>query len=122
MGKKTPPYPEYPAWTTARFWSFLRSTLRKAFTRWPPKYEVLAEAKRNKPKNKQGRHKYEYQCAKCKKWYVQSQVEVDHIIPCGSLKDYCDLPGFVERMFTGIENLQVLCKPCHRKKGKKDNE
>lgn len=122
MPKKTPPFPEWEKWTTARFWQFVRTALRGAFTRWPPKWEVLGDSKRTlteaQQKRRGVRHKYEYQCAACKKWYKQSQVEVDHIVPVGSLKTYDDLPGFVERMFVGKDKLQVLCKVCHRKKGK----
>lgn len=123
MSKRIPPSGwcgVYPKWSNSRFMGFIRGNLRRAFTRWPPKYDVLAKAKRIKPKNKAGRHKYEYQCAVCEKWYVQSQVEVDHIIPCGSLKDYDDLPGFVERLFAPVDKLQVICKSCHRTKTKGD--
>ena len=113
MGRKTPPFSEYPAWTEARFWSFVRAALRKAYTRWPPKFEVLRSARRNKPPNKAGRHRYEYKCAKCKKWFQQKNVEVDHITPCGSLKSWDDVGTFARRLFVGAEGLRLLCKPCH---------
>jgi hypothetical protein len=32
------------------------------------------------------------------------------------LKDYSDLPGFVERMFCEVEGFQLLCKGCHQTK------
>jgi len=112
MGIKTPPFKHYSIWTTSRFWSFVRSALRQAFTRWPPKYKVLENSKRIV---KDKRHKYEYKCSKCKKYYKRTEIEVDHIEPAGSLKDYNDLPTFVERLFVGEEGLRLLCKPCHRK-------
>ena len=114
MAKKTPPCEQYPVWTTAKFWSFVRSGLRAKWTRWPPKYEILAEAKRNVPKNKKVRHRYEYQCASCKKFFPQKHVEVDHIEPVGSLRCYDDLPAFVERLFVSKDKLRVVCKPCHK--------
>ena len=110
---RTPPWPPYPAWSTSKWWTFLRSKLRSAFTRWPPKYEVMADARR-KYTGKNPRQKYEFQCAECRKWWKQTEVEVDHITPCGSLKAFEDLPGFVERMFCGKEGLRVVCKPCHK--------
>ena len=113
MGKKTPPFPPYPTWTTAKFWSFIRSKLRNGFTRWPPKYECLEDAKRIVTGQ---RHKYEYQCNLCNQWYKQKEVEVDHIEPVGSLKDFHDLAGFVKRMFVPKSKLQVLCKQCHKEK------
>lgn len=83
--------------------------------RWPPKWEVLKDAQRpyKGPKKSQ---KYEYQCDECTEWFVQKDVEVDHIIPCGSLKTYDDLPGFVRRLFVGKDGLRVVCKPCHKTK------
>lgn len=91
----------------------MRSKMRSAFTRWPPKYEVLEEARR-KYTGSNPRQKYEFQCSVCKKWHKQTDVEVDHIEPCGSLKSFEDLPGFVERMFCGKEGLRVVCSPCHK--------
>ena len=111
----TPPFKHYPKWSEARFWGFVRSALRRAWTRWPPKYELLAEAKRIVPKNKNTRHKFEYQCTECKEWFANKDIEVDHIIPAGSLKCYQDLPKFVERLFVGKEYLRVVCKPCHKR-------
>lgn len=49
-------------------------------------------------------------------------MEVDHIIPAGSLKSYEDLPGFVERMFVGEDKLQVVCKSCHKAKTNDERE
>lgn len=112
MAKRTPPFDEYPDWTSAKFWSFIRSGLRAKFTRWPPKYECLSAVKRNAEPGQ--RHKYEYQCAICNDWFKQKEVEVDHIEQVGSLRTYEDLAGFVKRLFVGADKLRVLCKPCHK--------
>lgn len=115
MGKKTSPCEVYPAWTSAKFWAFIRSGLRSKSSRWPPKYEVLAEARRpSQSVNK--RLKYEFQCSSCKQWFPQKEVAVDHIVPVGTLKSFSDLPGFVERLFCSKEGFQVLCKEEHQKK------
>lgn len=115
MTKRTPPFKPYPKWTEAKFWSFVRSGLRAKWVRWPPRYEALANARRiYKGKNK--RQKYEYKCNICKKYYMQKEVEVDHIIPCGTLKDFSHLATFVENLFVGVDKLQVVCKSCHRSK------
>lgn len=96
--------------TEAQYWSFIRSGLRAKSSRWPPKFNVLKRAKRTVSGK---RHRYEYECAICKDFFKESDVEVDHILPVGSLKSYSDLPQFVERLFCEEEGLRVLCKPCH---------
>ena len=113
---KTPPYPNYPAWSTSRFFSFLRSALRGAYNRYPPKFEVLKAARRDY-KGQDKRTKWEFQCAECGEWFRASEVSVDHVIPAGSLNSFEDLPGFCVRLFCGQDGLQVLCtKGCHAKK------
>lgn len=113
MSKRTPPFENYPEWTSSKFWSFIRAGLRQKFNRWPPKWQVLKDNSRPVTGK---RHKTEYQCNACKKWFKKSDVEVDHIVAVGSLKSAADLPAFVMRLFVGTEGLQVLCKPCHREK------
>lgn len=119
--KKTPPFPAYPAWTEAKFFGFLRSSLRTASSKWPPKYETVAAARRaySGPDKRQ---KWEYKCAHCGQWHKQKDVQVDHIIPVGSLKTYEDLPGFVERLFCSVDGYQVLCSTCHQIKTNKEKE
>lgn len=115
MGTKTPPWPHYPKWTTAKWWSFIRSGLRSKWLRWPPRYEALEAARRAKPKNKAGKHKWEYKCSKCRKWWLQKDVEVDHIEPVGSLNGYQDVEWFIRRLFVPSNKLRILCKTCHTK-------
>jgi hypothetical protein len=119
--KTTPPFEEWPAWTEAKFFSFLRSGLRAKWSRWPAKYAVLAEAKRDHD-GKNPRQKYEYKCAECKKHYPQKEVSVDHIEPVGTLRTYEDLPDFCRRLFVGTDKLQVLCKGCHGVKTYEENQ
>lgn len=115
MASRTPPFGPWPEWSQAKFFGFLRSGLRSCYNKWPPKWEVLREARRAS-KRKDKRIKWEYKCAQCKKWKKQKEVSVDHIIPAGSLNSFEDIAGFVERLFVGVDGLQVLCKTCHDKK------
>ena len=96
-------------WTESRYFQFIRTALRGAFSRYPVKYQVLKEAKR-------GSKPVQYECAVCSQLFKAKEVNVDHIVPAGSLKCYADLPAFVERMFCEKEGMQVLCKPCHKTK------
>ena len=103
------------------FWGFIRSTLRRKSMYWKPITQCKNNARRPyKGTNK--RKKWEYQCAKCKKWWDGKEVVVDHITPAGSLTCANDLPTFVEGLFCEIDGLQCLCKGCHDKKTLKDNK
>lgn len=119
MAKRTEPYSQYPAWTSARFFSFLRSALRTSSMRWPPKAAVLNKARR-KSESDNKRLKWEFQCASCKNWFAKKHVSIDHIVPCGTLKSFDDLPEFCRRLYVGEDGMQCLCEKCHAAKTKED--
>jgi len=98
--------------TESAFWSFIRSGLRQKSRWWKPITQCKLNAKRDYTgPNK--RQKFEYQCNSCNKWFADKNINVDHIQPAGSLNCANDLPGFVERLFCEVDNLQVLCSGCH---------
>jgi hypothetical protein len=107
-------------WTAGRFRSFVTSALRAASRRWPPKYEAIKAAftkiKINKTSGRKARH---YKCAACGKDFTQSNVQVDHIKPIGKDLSWDE---FIEKLFCERDNLQVLCKACHKKKTKEERE
>lgn len=99
-------------WTEAQFFSWLRSTLRRASMRWSPISEVKKKAKvpyigPNK------RRKVSFVCSICKQPYDSKQVDVHHIEPAGSLRSFEDLAGFCERLFVEEHKLILLCEKCH---------
>ena len=112
----TPPFENYPAWTSSKWWSFLRSALRSASSRYPPKYECLNLATRPYV-GPDKRRKKERQCAQCKQWFSTTMTQADHIVPAGRLADWDDLVPFVQRMFCSIDGFQCLCSnfegSCH---------
>ncbi len=125
MGRgRTPPYPANIEWTTSRFWSFIRGSLRSKFRSWPPKYKckALARTEIQDGLYKSGRFKGQpkmvgrFACAICNGAFMDKDVEVDHLVAAGSLKGAEDLAGFVTRMFCHEDHLQVVCKPCHKLK------
>ena len=107
-------------WTEARFRGFVVSALRSASRRWPPKYERLADScigvKRNKKTGRDAKH---YSCSICEGEFPQREVQVDHIVPVGSCPTW-DI--FIEKLFCEKDNLQVVCKPCHKIKTKEERE
>lgn len=120
MGRKTPPFENYPPWTEARFWGFLRSALRRASDRFPPKQQAKILYRRKY--NGGGRQKWEYQCVDCKEWFAEKNIEVDHIEPVGTLRDWSDLPDFCKRLFCGVEGFALRCRPCHQIKTNRERD
>jgi len=100
--------------TEAQHFGKIRAALR-GLTRfsWQPKKDALKDAQHI---TYSGRKKVVmYKCAMCANLYTAKKVEVDHIIPVGSLKSYTDLAGFCERLF--VEDaalLRVVCEGCHQ--------
>ena len=101
--------------TESAFWSFIRSALRQKSRFWKPITQCKMKARRTY-KGPLKRQKFEYQCKECSNWFPDKKINVDHIIPAGTLRCANDLPGFVERLFCEVDNLQVLCETCHNKK------
>jgi hypothetical protein len=92
----------------------IRSALR-GITRysWVPKKIALKMALVLGVVN--GRKMNLYKCALCEGLHKAKDVEVDHIIPAGSLKNYGDLPEFCRRLFVeDVTLLRVLCETCHK--------
>lgn len=110
-------------WTAARFNSFVKSALRSASQRWPPRYTCLHKAKRGKKVNwKTGRLAEHYECNSCKKEFPQKEVQVDHILTIIPLTGFTSWDDVINRMFCEDDNLQVLCKECHSNKTKLEKE
>jgi len=108
-------------WTEARYFSFIRSALRGAWSRFPVKHQFI-KSKQLPYSGTDKRTKFEYECVECKGRFKGVDVQVDHIVPAGSLNKYTDLPSFVERLFCEADNLQIMCKECHKKKTKEERK
>ncbi|MGL4584067.1 MAG: HNH endonuclease signature motif containing protein [Flavobacterium sp.] len=109
-------------WTQARFNSFVKSALRSASQRWPPKYKVLNDACIGKHINiKTGRLAKHYKCAACSGNYPAKDVVVDHILPVVPIEGFTSWDVVVDRMYCEADNLQVLCKPCHKIKSSEES-
>ena len=121
MGKKVIKTRNAGTMSESAFWAFIRSALRQKSRWWKPITQCKQNAKRPyKGINK--RQKFEYQCNKCKKWFPDKQINIDHISPAGELNKADDLPGFVERLFVEESGLQGLCQNCHNEKTKQEKE
>lgn len=102
-------------WTAARFNSFVKSALRSASQRWPPKYQCLNKAKRGKKINwKTGRIAEHYECNSCHKEFVLKDVQVDHKSPIVPVTGFTTWDEVIDNMFCEEDDLQVLCIQCHK--------
>lgn len=111
----------YDKWSKSKFESFIKSTLRKGSTRWPPRFEALNAAKRGKKVNeKTGRLAEHYECAECHGEFPAKDVQVDHINSVIPLTGFVSWDDVIKRMFCPVEGLQVLCKTCHSRKSKEE--
>src|SRR5690606_27014935 len=110
-------------WTESRMHSFIKSALRSASVRWPPRYEVLNDAFVGVQVNeKTGRNAKHFQCAKCNKLFPQKDVQVNHkesVVPLTGFSSWDDV---IARMFCEKEGLEVLCKPCHKIETAEENK
>ena len=100
-------------WTDARFRSFIRSALRKAWNKFPNRYKALNAARLPKKGLRKGRKVFLYECNICKNEFTGSQVVVDHIVPNPPFLSLDDLPAYTASLFCAEDNLQVVCKQCH---------
>lgn len=107
-------------WTEARYYSAIRSALRRGFRHWKPIQDCKLAARRsNQSENR--RLKWEYNCRNCGGWFPDKDVQIDHIVPAGSLKSLDDIKGFVERL-TVEDGFQCLCLDCHKIKTATERE
>lgn len=112
MKKKVEKTRNHGTMTESAFWGMIRSSLRQKSRWWKPIQECKQKAKREyKGVNK--RQKFEYKCNVCNKYFPEKEIQVDHIIPVGTLKCGKDLEIFVEKLFCELDNLQCICTSCH---------
>jgi 5-methylcytosine-specific restriction endonuclease McrA len=62
-------------------------------------------------------------CKECRQVFAKSEVECDHVTAICTVVDVKTLQGLLAHLrATNVTKygLQILCKPCHQKKTKKD--
>lgn len=86
----------------------LRSAIRLVWLRSPIRYEILRRARTERGL---------YECSLCLDKFPIKEMQVDHIIPIGSIglhDSKLDFTEFVYRMF--YTEMQAVCYDCHKKK------
>jgi len=92
-------------WTAARKKSFITSALRRASSRWAPKFTSKKNARTARNT---------YTCSLCSKSVGNKDIKVDHIQPVvDPLKGWVSWDSFIERLFVEKEGYQAICVTCH---------
>ena len=100
--------------------NLLKGALRRLFGRSDLRRKVIDDniVKGYKdPKRKAV--KFWVKCAECGEMEAKSNVQVDHkepLVPLNSSLEEMTWSEVVDRLWCDINNLQLLCKPCHRAK------
>ena len=112
-------------WTEAKFKSFIKGNLRRCTQKWAPISESLSAARTRRGF---------YRCAGCgeevpatmkKEGSVRREknVHVDHIQPViDPAVGWVSWDDTIEKMFSELDNLQVLCTPCHTEKTNEEKQ
>lgn len=100
-------------WTKAGFWGWFRSGLRRMSLTWPPLRDIMRRDRRPYS-GPDKRTKWEHRCELCGGWFPAKQIEVDHVEPCGQLRDWSDLERFAKTLFCEAENLRKTCEGCNQ--------
>jgi 5-methylcytosine-specific restriction endonuclease McrA len=111
-------------WTEARWRAFIISAARAGMRRYPPKWKAFKEAGVGKKVNKHsGRMAEHYLCADCGGFFVARDVQVDHVDPVvDPSTGFVSWETYFDRLYCETDNLQVLCKPCHKEKTNRERK
>ena len=105
----------------SQFFQHIRHILRKASIYWKP-ISITRKAAQIPYIGSNKRRKWSYICSECKGEFDSKAINCHHIIPCGALNSFEDLPGFVERLFVEEKGLAILCSNCHSAEHLKEKE
>lgn len=101
--------------TPSEFWTWVRGSLRRAaWMKHPVKLNHIKSSRYKAPLGRGGNEVWCCTCAICGETKRQSECQVDHISPAGSLKKKEDIFPFIEKLlFVTEEDIRILCKWCH---------
>jgi len=95
--------------------------LRRKSMYWPS-IQLVRKAAQIPYVGESKRMKYLYVCGDCQGAFPSTQCAVHHIVECGTLTSFEDLPEFVRKLFCNSEGLILLCDTCHDKRHPKKSK
>lgn len=116
MSRKPWEIPDTPWKTEAAFMSYVRGGFRKSiWSRYPVKTSFMKANRIRQINPKTGKMCYGFECAVCKEFYPQSNIEIDHIKGNHKFKTLDDASDYFKAiLYVDYEDLQAMCKDCHR--------
>jgi hypothetical protein len=114
---KIRPWEQLPdVWKSeSSFWNWMRGALRRSWSRHPIKLAYIHKYRIRAGIGRGGKEVFALRCCLCNEMHPQSQIEIDHIIPAGSLRSEEDLCGWIKRLLVvSFEDIRPVCIPCHR--------
>ena len=109
-------------WTEARFNAFIKSALRSASLKWPPRNKILKEKRISRGMYIcRGYERAEHVVRRT--ILGKNNIFVDHIDPViDPVRGFHSWDAVIKKMFVDSDGLQLLCKECHDKKTKDERE
>lgn len=116
---------------------YLKNGIRRLSYRYPARSEAIKLARIPAPSDwPNKRVKWVCRCVECEKIFELSDMQADHIEPLipttgwpeapkSDLYDHRGMPDMnvlVYRCFVEPSKYQMLCKPCHKEKNKRENQ
>jgi len=90
------------------FWNWMRNSLRRVWTIHPTKLDFIKSKRYMLPIGR--RQIFHIDCNICNKPTQLREIEINHKVKCGSVKD----PGYHLRLLDiQFDDIEALCKPCH---------
>ena len=108
--------------------SVIKGAIRRVFSRSPLVQEVRRKVREDRVQyNRDGKPSKKkavyYKCAICEKFVRAKYTSVDHKIPViDPVIGFLNWDIYIERLFCGVENLQLLCSTCHDEKTNKERK
>jgi len=111
-------------WTEARYKAFIMGVLRAGVRKWEQFWQAKKDASVGRRVNKKtGKLAEHYLCADCGGLFVARDIQVDHVDPViEPAVGFVDWDTTIDRMFCEKDNLQVLCKECHKAKTNRERK
>lgn len=99
--------------TEAQYKAHIVSMLRNGSKYWKPSLEALKRARIRRGV---------YLCKMCGNTKDNKSMVVDHINPVVPVTGWESFDSFVHNLFCEVDNLQAICKDCHKIKTKNEQD